>query len=86
VRDGDSFVIGGLSQDSMINTKSKVPLLGDIPVLGQAFRTDRSTRSKTELYIVVTPHIVHRVGSQTVTRTTVQTLTPAGVPAEPQPR
>ena len=86
VRDGDSFVIGGLSQDSMINTKSKVPLLGDIPLVGQAFRTDRSTRSKTELYIVVTPHIVHRVGSQTVTRTTVQPLYPAGSPTEPQPR
>jgi general secretion pathway protein D len=63
VRDGDSFVIGGLTQDSSINTKNKVPLLGDIPILGQAFRTDKSTRSKTELYIVVTPHIVHRVGT-----------------------
>jgi general secretion pathway protein D len=63
VRDGDSFVIGGLTQESSINTKDKVPLLGDIPVLGQAFRTDKSSRSKTELYIIVTPHIVHRVGT-----------------------
>lgn len=66
VRDSDSFVIGGLTQDENINTRSKVPLLGDIPILGQAFRTDRNTRSKTELYIVVTPHIVHHVGAQTV--------------------
>ena len=43
VRDGDSFVIGGLTQDENINNKSKVPLLGDIPLLGQAFRTDRNT-------------------------------------------
>ncbi len=63
VRDGDSFVIGGLTQDETISTKSKVPLLGDIPLLGQAFRNDRTTRSKTELYIIVTPHIVHRVGT-----------------------
>jgi len=63
VRDSDSFVIGGLTQDENIDTKSKVPILGDIPILGQAFRTDKNTRSKTELYIVVTPHIVHRVGS-----------------------
>jgi general secretion pathway protein D len=86
VRDGDSFVIGGLSQDDVINSKSKVPLLGDIPILGQAFRTDKSTRSKTELYIVVTPHIVHRVGSGNVA---VQTrdVTLAPVPAaEPQPQ
>lgn len=65
VRDGDSFVIGGLTQDETISMKSKVPLLGDIPVLGQAFRNERTTRSKTELYIIVTPHIIHRVGSRT---------------------
>jgi general secretion pathway protein D len=67
VRDGDSFVIGGLTQDENINNKSKIPVLGDIPLVGQAFRTDRNTRSKTELYIIVTPHIVHRVGSQALT-------------------
>jgi general secretion pathway protein D len=67
VRDGDSFVIGGLTQETSINSRNKVPLLGDIPLLGQAFRVDRSNRSKTELYIIVTPHIVHRVGSMALT-------------------
>jgi general secretion pathway protein D len=66
VRDGDSFVIGGLTQDENINTRAKVPLLGDLPIVGQAFRTDRSSRTKTELYIVVTPHIVHHVGATTI--------------------
>jgi general secretion pathway protein D len=65
VRDGDSFVIGGLTQEETISSKSKVPLLGDIPVVGGAFRNERTTRSKTELYIIVTPHIVHRVGTRT---------------------
>lgn len=64
VRDGDSFVIGGLSQEDVINSHSKIPLLGDIPILGQAFRKDTKTQSKTELYIVVTPHIVHRAGNR----------------------
>ena len=70
VRDGDSFVIGGLTQDEDLTTKTKVPLLGDIPIVGQAFRTDKQTRSKTELYIIVTPHIVHHVGTlaQTIAR------------------
>ncbi|MCL6679860.1 type II and III secretion system protein [Sphingomonas sp. RG327] len=67
VRDGDSFVIGGLTQDENITNKWKIPILGDIPILGQAFRTDRNTRSRTELYIIVTPHVVHRVGSQAMT-------------------
>jgi general secretion pathway protein D len=66
VRDGDSFVIGGLSQEDTINSHSKVPLLGDVPLLGQLFRKDSATRSKTELYIVVTPHIVHRAGNRNV--------------------
>jgi general secretion pathway protein D len=83
VRDGDSFVIGGLSQEDVINTKTKVPLLGDIPLLGQAFRTDKSTNSKTELYIIVTPHIVHRVGSGIVMRSTTIQTSPAAAPAVP---
>lgn len=61
VRDGETFVIGGLTQDNVLTTKGKIPLLGDIPIAGQLFRVERSTRSKTELYIVITPHIVrHR--------------------------
>jgi general secretion pathway protein D len=61
VRDGETFVIGGLTMDNSLTTKSKIPLLGDIPLLGQAFRIDKSTKSRTDLYIVITPHIVrHR--------------------------
>ena len=66
VRDGDSFVIGGLTQEDELQTKVKVPLLGDIPVLGRLFGTDKSSRAKTELFIIVTPHIVHRVPPATV--------------------
>jgi general secretion pathway protein D len=92
VRDGDSFVIGGLTQNENINTKTKVPLLGDIPIVGQAFRTDRNTRSKTELYIVVTPHIVQHVGARTVPAnaplyapTVTTTITPGAALDQPQP-
>ena len=61
VRDGETFVIGGLTQENVLTTKSKIPLLGDIPLLGAAFRTERSTSTTTELYIVITPRIVrHR--------------------------
>jgi general secretion pathway protein D len=90
VRDGESFVIGGLSQEDVINTKTKVPLLGDIPLVGQAFRSDRKTRAKTELYIVVTPHIVHRAPQAASavqylpTTTTVRTF--GGPPSQPQPQ
>ncbi|ESQ91348.1 hypothetical protein ABAC460_07210 [Asticcacaulis sp. AC460] len=58
VRDGDAFVIGGLLQENELKTSSKIPLLGDIPLVGKAFRMDRSTRSRTELYILITPRII----------------------------
>ena len=61
VRDGETFVIGGLTQENVITRKSRVPIVGDIPLLGALFRQERSTSSKTELYIVITPKIVrHR--------------------------
>ena len=58
VRDGETFVIGGLTLDNSLTTKSKIPILGDIPLLGQAFRLDKTNNTKTDLYIVITPHIV----------------------------
>ena len=60
VHDGDSFVIGGLTQDQTMTSDSKVPLLGDIPGIGGAFGVDKSSQSKTNLYIVITPHIIRR--------------------------
>jgi general secretion pathway protein D len=58
VRDGEAFVIGGLTQDSDISNHSKLPLLGQIPVLDLLFDFRSTIRAKTDLYVVVTPHIV----------------------------
>ena len=78
VRDGETFVIGGLTQENSLSSKGKVPILGDIPLVGQLFRNQRSTRSKTELYIVITPHIVrHRRPTE------AEVPPPAPAPAPP---
>ena len=58
VRDGDSFVIGGLTQESELSNHNKIPIAGDVPVLGELFKSENTTRTKTDLYIVVTPHVV----------------------------
>ncbi len=63
VKDGQSFVIGGLTQENAQETGSKVPGLGGLPGLGKLFSLQQSTRSKTDLYIVVTPQIV-RAGAE----------------------
>lgn len=74
VRDGETFVIGGLTQENYLDNRSKVPLLGDIPLVGQAFRANKSTKTTTELYIVITPHIVRHRRFQELDNTPV----PAG--------
>ena len=58
VQDGETFVIGGLTEESEIRSRTKVPFLGELP--GNIFKMDANTLSKTELFIVVTPHIVRR--------------------------
>jgi len=54
---GQSFVIAGLLDDRVTQNLSKIPGLGDVPVLGALFRSRSRGRSKTELIIVVTPEI-----------------------------
>ena len=58
VHDGETFAIGGLTQENDIAADDKVPVLGDIPLIGDIFQLHKATNSKTELYIVVTPHVV----------------------------
>jgi general secretion pathway protein D len=55
---GNTLVLGGLVQDDVRNGNTKVPVLGDIPFLGQAFRSDSKTRQKSNLIIFITPTIV----------------------------
>jgi pilus assembly protein CpaC len=56
--DNQSFVIGGLLDNEESETFSKVPFLGDIPVLGKFFQSMQKLRSNTELLVIVTPEIV----------------------------
>lgn len=58
VRDGDTVVLGGLVQEGTASTVRKIPVLGDIPLLGRAFRGELKTKENTELVFFVTPRIV----------------------------
>ena len=55
---GQSFAIAGLLQHNSTQTVSKVPGLGDVPVLGALFKSDAYQREETELVIIVTPYFV----------------------------
>jgi len=56
--DGESFAIAGLIDDRVIQTIDKVPWLGDIPILGQLFRSASTKKTNTELLVLITPHLV----------------------------
>ena len=58
VQSGRTVVIGGLMEDQETREVRKVPLLGDIPVVGALFRRTIIEKSKTELLIFLTPHVV----------------------------
>jgi general secretion pathway protein D len=57
IQNGQTIVIGGLVQDRNTSTVRKIPLLGDIPLLGELFKRTEDSKSKTELLIFLTPHV-----------------------------
>jgi type IV pilus assembly protein PilQ len=58
VKDGETIFIGGLLDNHKTDTKRKVPVLGDVPILGALFKSDTVTDKQTEILIFITPHIV----------------------------
>ena len=58
LRDGQTFAIAGLIDNRLTEIASKIPLLGDIPVIGKLFRSRAQNRSTTELMVMVTPRLV----------------------------
>ena len=60
---GQSFAIAGLLQNNVTHDISKFPGLGDVPVLGGLFKSDRFQRDESELVIIITPYIVKPVSN-----------------------
>jgi general secretion pathway protein D len=62
VRDQQTIVIGGLMRDAIQNSEDKVPVLGDIPILGALFRKTSKQKRKTNLLLILTPYIIRDPG------------------------
>jgi general secretion pathway protein D len=58
VRDQQSIVIGGLMSDRVTLSESKIPFLGDIPILGYLFKYSQKTKAKTNLLVLLTPYVI----------------------------
>ncbi|WP_314935040.1 type IV pilus secretin PilQ [Neisseria elongata] len=63
VEDGGTLILGGIYREENSEGVSKVPLLGDIPVVGNLFKSKTRSDKKTELLIFITPRIVDNIGS-----------------------
>src|SRR5205085_6872591 len=64
VWDGQTVVLGGLISENVTKTKDKVPLLGDLPIMGRLFRSESSMTIKKNLLIFVTPTIIDPAGNR----------------------
>jgi type IV pilus assembly protein PilQ len=62
VKDGETLVIGGMIKDKVVNTKNKIPFLGDIPILGYLFSQKGTEIEKRDLLIFLTPHVLKENG------------------------
>ncbi|AFY60588.1 AMIN domain-containing protein [Synechococcus sp. PCC 6312] len=58
LRDGQTLVLAGIIQDQDRSTVTKIPILGDLPILGRLFRQESSTRDRRELVVMVTPKVM----------------------------
>ena len=58
VKDKTTIILGGLMKDTVTEYRDKVPFLGDLPLLGKFFSTQGKSKEKTELVILLTPHII----------------------------
>ena len=72
IKDNETLFIGGLVNENETKSVSKIPILGDIPVIGIAFRSTTTSREKSELVILLTPRILkdsEDIGSDSLTDT-----------------
>jgi pilus assembly protein CpaC len=77
LRDGQSFVIGGLLQNDSTTAQQQLPWLGDVPVLGALFRSAEYQKNETDLAIIVTPHLVRPISPGTPVKTPLDNSLPA---------
>lgn len=74
-KDGNTVAIGGLIRDEVSDQNDKIPFLGDIPYLGNAFKRKGKSARKTELILLITPHILDSSGrANAVTQELTQRL------------
>jgi general secretion pathway protein D len=84
VWDGQTVVLGGLITENVTKLKDKVPVIGDLPVVGRFFRSESSSTAKVNLMIFVTPTIIDPAGNRYHTEDEMP-FAQTSIPVQPQP-
>jgi len=74
VQNGEAVVVGGLIRDKIIEEESKIPLLGDIPLVGYLFKDTVKTIDKVNLIIILTPYVIEKASDLDSLRKNLQKL------------
>lgn len=64
LKDGETQILAGLINDEDRSAANRIPLLGDLPILGRLFGSQSDTRNKTELVLSITPHLIRNIQRQ----------------------
>lgn len=83
LRDGETQILGGLISDQDRNTASKVPGIGQLPILGRLFSSDNGTHTKSEIVLSITPRIVRNAATADASLRDVYSGTEAAVRESP---
>ncbi|MPZ43701.1 MAG: hypothetical protein GEV05_09910 [Betaproteobacteria bacterium] len=83
LRDGETQVLAGLIQDEDRRTANKVPVLGDIPILGRLFSSNNDTTTKNEIVLLITPHVIRNILRPESRFAEIASGTDAAIGAEP---
>lgn len=79
IQDGQTLVLGGLVQDALTNRQDKLPLIGDLPIVGALFRASQNQTERSEIVLLLTPHILNKT-RLTPARTLDALSSSSGVP------
>jgi general secretion pathway protein D len=85
VADGQTVILGGIISDSSSRSVSKVPVLGDLPLVGNLFRHSAVTKKKSELLVFLTPRVVRTPQEASALTRSEQAKSIAPMPATPDP-
>jgi general secretion pathway protein D len=85
VADGQTVIIGGIIRDTETKRLNKVPILGDLPLIGSLFRSTDKTKNKTELMVFLTPRIVRNPGQAALLTEQQKAQLRSPIPPSPGP-